>query len=267
MVKDNANKEKFLRIIAAFGLFFDCSAVLNNLQIGTNDETWQKTVLWPLIERIPYLVPAIHIAAIIFGIIYLFMPKRVWLLFVLMVVEASHLVVTGYHSIATFIYASALMLMFVSGQGKTNFKRKIFIVFAYWIVLLSTLFFGENGINEFIFAVCFTCFVSAIYLCAFQMVKEQLGFLIGDYQVPGLDSSIKLPAKGSLLNLKEFGLTERQVACVHFTIDSDYNYKTIAAELITSESTVKKDMQDLYRIFGVKNREMLRLLLLQYKIV
>ena len=47
----------------------------------------------------------------------------------------------------------------------------------------------------------------------------------------------------------------------------DKNYKKIAEELITSESTVKKNMQDLYKLFGVKNREMLRLLLIQYTII
>jgi len=184
-----------------------------------------------------------------------------------MVAESAHLVFTGYHHIGTFIYASSLLLLFVMGYAKNYFRIKHIVAATFWVMLLSTLFYREDGINEFFFSLCLFAFVSAIYFCAFQMVRDQLNFLVGEVKVPGLDATVELPEKGSELILKNYGLTERQIACVHFTIDSDYNYKTIANELITSESTVKKDMQDLYRIFGVKNREMLRLLLLQYKIV
>ena len=96
---------------------------------------------------------------------------------------------------------------------------------------------------------------------------DKLSFLLGDYKVPDLSPSINLPEKGTELDLKSLGLTDRQIACIEYTITTSYNYKQIADKLITSESTVKKDMQDMYKFFGVKNREMLRILLLQYTII
>ena len=65
----------------------------------------------------------------------------------------------------------------------------------------------------------------------------------------------------SVDDLKEMGLSERQISCIHYTLSTNFNFKKIAEELITSESTIKKEMHYLYKLFGVKNRELLRLLL------
>ena len=45
------------------------------------------------------------------------------------------------------------------------------------------------------------------------------------------------------------------------------SYKEIADKYMVSISTVKKDMTDIFSIFGVQNKNELTLLLSQYKLV
>ncbi len=266
-MKNGEKQDNLLRLIALFGIAFTGIAIFNNLTLGTDQQCFSESLLWPLIQRFKYTVPVIHGVSVIIGLFFIIFPRHVWILITLLLVESAHLTITGFQGIAIFIYTIAILIFFTMGYFKTHFKRRATIVCGTWIVLLFTLIPRTNGVFEFLFAIGLTAFVCCGYYVSYQILKDHLGFLIGDIKVPGQVSNVPLPEKGGKLLLKEIGLTDRQIACVHYTIDSDWGYKKIASELITSESTVKKEMQELYRLFGVKNREMLRLLLIQYKVI
>jgi len=140
-------------------------------------------------------------------------------------------------------------------------------------MILSTLIFSKfnashtcPNFTDFFFACGISIFAGATYVTIYTLLSSQLSFLTKDITVPDCRPEIALPKKGDILVLDKLGLTRRQIACIRYTLDSSWNYKKIAGILCTSESTVKKEMQELYRLFGVKNRELLRLLLVQYKI-
>lgn len=139
----------------------------------------------------------------------------------------------------------------------------ILLIFAEYAVRDGIL----KGFIEWIYHLGMAVFFISCYIALYHLLSDRLSFLVGDFNVPGLDSKVALPEKGSVLDLKSLGLTERQIDCINYTVTTSYSYRQIAEKLITSESTVKKDMQDLFRLFGVKNREMLRLLLVQYTIL
>lgn len=266
-MRKSDKQNNLLRLIAIFGIVFTAIGIFNNLTLGTDQQCFSESLLWPLIQRFEYTVPLIHAISIVIGLLFIIFPEQVWILNTLLIIESAHLTITGFQGIAIFIYTIAVLIFFTMGYFKEYFIRKALIVGLIWIILLSTIIPRTNGVFEFLFALGLTAFVCCGYYVSYQLLKDKLGFLIGDIKVPGQDSNVPLPRKGEKLILKEIGLTDRQIACVHYTIDSDWGYKQIAGELITSESTVKKEMQELYRLFGVKNREMLRLLLIQYKVV
>lgn len=78
--------------------------------------------------------------------------------------------------------------------------------------------------------------------------------------------SRKLPELGHKLNLKDFGLTERQTAIVIKFMDGNKTYKELANIFLLSESSIKREMCEICKKIGVKNATILEILLLQYKI-
>lgn len=69
-----------------------------------------------------------------------------------------------------------------------------------------------------------------------------------------------------MLKLSDYKLTERQIAFVYGSIKQGATYEALGEKYFVSTSVVKKDMATVCKRFGVKNREALRILLLQYKI-
>ena len=62
----------------------------------------------------------------------------------------------------------------------------------------------------------------------------------------------------SLLLGNDKRITERQKICLRNLIYENETYKSLAATLCVSESTIKKDMTDLYGIFNVKSKNELK---------
>ena len=65
----------------------------------------------------------------------------------------------------------------------------------------------------------------------------------------------------------DFGLTKRQINFLKDYMYTKLSYKEFAEKYVVSISTVKKDMTDIFSIFGVQNKNELTLLLSQYKLV
>ncbi|MBQ3641822.1 hypothetical protein II906_07875 [bacterium] len=60
------------------------------------------------------------------------------------------------------------------------------------------------------------------------------------------------------INDNDKRITERQKICLRNLIYENETYKSLAATLCVSESTIKKDMTDLYGIFNVKSKNELK---------
>ena len=61
-------------------------------------------------------------------------------------------------------------------------------------------------------------------------------------------------------------LTEQQIDYIRYIMQTKMTYNEIAAETGKNISAVKREMSVLFKLFGVKNRDSLHLLLLQYDI-
>ena len=68
------------------------------------------------------------------------------------------------------------------------------------------------------------------------------------------------------IHLEEFGLSERQINLVKDYLINKTGYKELGQKYFMSTSTVKKDMNDVFKKFDVKNINELYLLLIQYEV-
>lgn len=81
-----------------------------------------------------------------------------------------------------------------------------------------------------------------------------------------VESKVNLPSHGEKIYLSDYKLSDRQIKFLMEYIKNGKSYKAMAEIFIVSESIIKTEMSRIQRKFGVKNREDLRVLLLQYEI-
>lgn len=90
---------------------------------------------------------------------------------------------------------------------------------------------------------------------------------LANYLPPSMvDSEINLPKLGNPISLSDYNLSNRQKEILSEYLKYGTSYKNLAQKFIVSESTVKTEMARIQKQFGVKNREDLRVLLLQYEL-
>ncbi len=202
--------------------------------------------------------------SLIIGIIFIFNPHWFLLLYSILFVQSLFLVFIGFEAVGIFMYVFLNMLLFCKGFFKTYFRLKIAFSFGIWgLVLFSLISFGWNRVC---FGAVISIFVFCIYMCIYYLLKDEISYFLPGINISKTESACVLPEKGSSLCLQELGLTERQCGCIKACLKGSESYKEIGERYCVSESAIKKEMADLFRFFGVKNREMLRILLSQYKI-
>lgn len=263
MAKEVKKHVNLFRILAICGFVALSIGTYQNITMGCNPNKEAGHFLYPFFAEI---TPYVNGLCALVSLAFCFIPTYTTILAAIMLIQAVQDVLTGFYILGTFIYAFCLVIMFCLGYGRGHFKQKVAIALLIWLVVITTLI-PKYGLSQFFFAFGISIFAGASYVSIYRILSDQLSYLVYDVAVPDCRPEIALPEKGSTLDLHKLNLTERQITCIHYTLDSTWNYKKIANVLCTSESTVKKDMQDLYRLFGVKNRELLRLLLIQYKIL
>lgn len=261
-VRTYTKKElKPYKILDILGMIFAAIGTFNNFYQGVDHPPFTESFFYPYTN---ILVPAVNIFTLVATIVYLFIPNQVWFLFFLYLLETVNLIFTGFPVVGITLYINFFAFFCAGGYAKSHFKIKFAVAALILISMISLEY--RHSLTDIIYYVAFSSFEMECYFLLYFMLQERLCFLFKDVDVPGLAPEITLPPKGSVLNLKEMGLSERQISCIHYTLSTNFNFKKIAEELITSESTIKKEMQYLYKLFGVKNRELLRLLLIQYTI-
>ncbi|AEE17425.1 helix-turn-helix transcriptional regulator [Treponema brennaborense] len=216
---------------------------------------------------IPYtetVTPCVNGFCTVLSLILIFKPNKRILLYVILVIQSVYNVCTGFDLLGLFLFAFLNLVLFCKGYFKTRAKLKTTLIGTGWILTLTTLI--PFGIERFIFAVSTSIFMFAAYVYIYYLLSDKLSYLLPDVNVCKMKAACTLPEPGKILNLRALGLTERQRRCVEACLQDSISYKTLADTHYVSESTIKKDMTDICRLFGVKNREMLRFLLVQYKV-
>lgn len=217
-----------------------------------------------LIPHTSVVTPVVNGACTVLAMVYVFFPLNKCLLMVILGIQCVYDVLTGFDILGLFLFMFINLLLFCGGWYKVELRRKVTSMFCGWLIVLLTLI--PFGVERFVFAAVLTVFMLATFNCIYHLLTDKLSGLLLDMESIQGKAKISLPASGSTLNLYELGFTERQCGCVDACLRGGISYRMLADKYNVSESAIKKDMSFLYRFFGVPNREMLRLLLTQYKI-
>ncbi|HZK20441.1 MAG TPA: helix-turn-helix transcriptional regulator, partial [Treponemataceae bacterium] len=154
--------------------------------------------------------------------------------------------------------------LFCEGFFKTKIKIKIILLSSFWILILITL--SHYGWDRVVYAFVVFIFMVSFFYCLYDMLREQLCFLLPKADINRSKNSVPLPLAGSVLYLSDYGLTKRQIQLINDILETSATYTELGDKYYASTSTIKKDMSRIHKIFGVQNRENLKILLLQYKI-
>ena len=183
--------------------------------------------------------------------------------YLLFFIEGGVTVHMGFVGIGTLLFTAGCVFVFVNGDFKRRYKEKIAALILYWALITVLLYFAFN-IKMMIFEIALTLFHFGLLACLYKKLESKLSFLLPATEI--FFPKIELPPKGSDLRLLDYGVSERQKFFIKGMVNGRKTYEELAAEYHVSTSVVKKDMAAACRLFGVTNKESLRILLLQYKI-
>lgn len=213
---------------------------------------------------IPYptiTIPFINSVCTILCFLTIFKMNWHLLQYAILLIESICTILTGYELLGIFLYSAFLIKLFVNGFFVKNLYPKIIILILIWLItILGLIPFGFERVILSYASVCFFC---TFYLHIYKKMEDDLIRYIPPVSI---ESEIKLPSYGKKLYLSDYKLSDRQIKFLMEYIKNGKSYKAMAEIFIVSESIIKTEMSRIQRKFGVKNREDLRVLLLQYEI-
>lgn len=211
---------------------------------------------------VPYtniVTPCVNGLCTILCLFFIIFPRSQKILMAILSIQSVYDVLTGFEILGVFHFLFLLLILCCRGFFRTYLVRKLLVIMAVWLILLLSLI--PFGIDRLIFALGVTIFMMASFLYIHYLLIDKLSYLI-----PQIDSAKIHITNGTRLNLSELGFSERQKQCILSYQGELPTYKEVAERLLTSESTIKLEMSKIFKKFGVKNREELKILLSRYEL-
>ena len=205
-----------------------------------------------------YTVPFFNFLCAALCLSLLFFKNKNLIEYLILAIQSFSTTITGYETLGAFLFTAFFLLLFCNGFFKTKLKRKIFsLMLAWFIICLSVLAFG---IYRFILQIVTTLFFFSFFVFIYNKLSNHLSIFLPTK----ISTSVVLPKPGEELILSNYGLTERQVSMVKDYLEKQSSYTQLGNKYNISPSTVKKDMQKVFTLLGVRDLKNLHILLLQY---
>ena len=169
---------------------------------------------------------------------------------------------TGYESLGLLFYIVMLVMLFRYGFFRTHIHFKTILVSVIWIIWMPGAL--PFGMDHFLLSLAAFFFILSFCHLVYDYFKDLLAPLL---PAQSEKAKIKLPQIGGTLKLAETNLSERQTKLIFDFINYNSTYKELSDKYFISISTVKKDMAQVLKLFGVKNNDDLRHLLSQYTLL
>ena len=207
------------------------------------------------------IIPLINSICTLLCFITIF--KMTWypLQYAILFIESICTILTGYELLGIFLYSALLIKLFVNGFFRKHLYSKITLLLIIW--LISVLGLIPFGFERVILSYASIFFFCTFYFHIYKKMEDDLQRYIPPVPV---ESKVNLPSHGEKIYLSDYNLSKRQIKILQEYLKFGKSYKTMADEFFVSESIIKTEMSRIQRKFGVKNREDLRVLLLQYEI-
>lgn len=261
-IKSNLEKSKIFtsdRIMMIGGFVILSTASFISLTKNINQNT---IIPYPSVT-----VPVMNVSSAVMAFFLIFFPNFTKLCYSVFFIQSINTILTGYEFLGIFLYYGMITLMFCNGEFKTKIREKMTV----FLIVLIILIFGiipYGGYEKFLLSFSEAVFFFGFYFCIYKKLESQLSSIFPAYHDLNKItlSSRNLPSTGSELNLLNYGLSERQCKFVLDNLLENSNYSDLSEKYYVSLSTVKKDMCEVFKKFGVDNLESFRLLMMQYKI-
>ena len=240
---------------------FFCASIVLFIATAMNLMTHYKFI--SIIPYTKYVEAVCNLTCAILCIILTFKTDLIKLQYFVFFIQSTITTLIGFAGIGTMLLCFFLLLLFINGFFKTKVKQKL-IFFSIWWTLVIIGVFIAFGIRPGLFVFALTMFYIAMLATIYEKLSQKLSYLLPQKEVSSKEN--ELPEYGALLSLSDYGLTERQKKFLLAVMNENQTYDKIASDNCVSLSIVKMEMAQVCKIFGVKNKENLKILLLQYKI-
>jgi len=250
-----------MKKISPARIMYFCAAIVLFIATAMNLMTHYKFI--SIIPYTKYVEALVNFSSAILCIILTFKPELNRLQYSLFFIQSTITTLIGFAGIGTMLLCFLGLLLFVNGFFKTRVKIKLIFFTIWWLLVISGVY-AAFGLRPALFVFALTLFYLAMLATVYEKLNKKLSYLLPQKVISTRNE--ELPAYGSKLSLSEYGLTERQKKILLATMNTNQTYDMIAKDNYVSLSIVKLEMSQVCKIFGVKNKEDLKILLLQYKI-
>lgn len=210
------------------------------------------------------ITPIINGICALLCLIFIFSPKKTLFSLIILGIQSIYAVLTGYEYLGMFHFFLVNLILFYKNFYNKKTKLKLIFIFLFWILLIATLI--SFGIERFIFALAVSIFMTTAFVYIYFLLFKKFSFLLLREKNTNSQKKISTLLPGSILDLSDFDLSERQIKCLVECVYNNSSYKQIAEKIFISESVIKKEMQNIFEIFDVENKEQLKILLSPYKL-
>lgn len=216
-----------------------------------------------IIPHARYVCATVNIICSMLCLYLVIKPESNIIQYILFSVEAVITTLIGFAGVGAMLMMFFCILLFVNGFFKEHTKRRFSIILFSWLIV-DIAVYPVLGLRYVLFNIFLAFLYVTMYLVIYSKLEEKLSYLLPENKVT---SKIKdLPIHGSVIILEKYGLTKRQRNFLESCIKEGLSYEQISQKNNISISVVKKEMSACCKAFGVKNREALLILLLQYKL-
>lgn len=218
-----------------------------------------------IIPHTNIITPIINGSCALLCLIFIFSSKKTLFSLITLGIQSIYTVLTGFEYLGMFHFLLVNLILFYNNFYNTKTKLKLSFICIFWILLLTSLISFE--INRFIFALAMSIFMMTAFVYVYFLLFKKFSFLFLRTKNSSFRQKISNLLPGSILDLSNFDLSERQTKCIVDCVYNNLSYKQIAEKIFISESVIKKEMQTIFEMFDVENKEQLRILLSPYKLI
>lgn len=210
-----------------------------------------------------YVEAVLNFSCAILCLVLTIKPELNRLQYSVFFIQSTITTLIGFAGIGTMLLTFLGLSLFVNGFFTSRLKIKLTCFGIWWGLVIIGVYLGF-GFRPAIFVVALTLFYIAMFATVYEKLNKKLSYLLPEKEVSS--KSNELPPYGSVISLSKFGLTDRQKKFLLLVMNDNLTYDKIANDNYVSLSIVKMEMAQVCKLFGVKNKEDLKILLLQYKI-
>lgn len=207
-----------------------------------------------------YILPIVHGTMALWCFFLIFKPSirsQVIMLFI----ESFITILTNTEMLGIFFFYAAVAISQISQAF--NPKEHIKIATITIIHFLCILGIYPHGWAKVFLALGTSCFYMVFMFWIYHLLRVKFSSFL---QKAVYENSVIKEEPGQIVNLKDYGLTERQIAITKDYVANKTAYKELAEKYITSLSSIKKDFSIVFQKLGVSDIHEMSVLLQQYQL-